>query len=427
MDGIKEETMSLSWWQMSIIKVAGMVCLPVLIVGSEIGKKYGLVQAALAILLGNLCLFLLGLAKCNMAVRNKCNTMENASNYFGVSGTKLFSLNIIVSLIGWFAIQLNIISLSLEKAVSLLSNNSFTLPTLSYNLFLGTCITMVALYGIKGLNRLASICAPLLIATVGYSLYAVSKQGMPVTIAPFQYSFQGISLVIATAITAIIDLPTYYRFSRSKRDGQLSLFITFIIALPILEFAGSYIATKIPGDNFVDVLSGVGGPMWQLWIAFFLIFAGWTTNNTNLYSAAVALEQLVWKKNSVARYVLVGAVGTALSCLNLISSFAPILNAMGILVSSMGAVIICNYGFNQIFDKNVNEYGNYHYIINIVSWAIGTIFGFCNMFKFVSITGIELLDAFIAGGLATLILLAGLPFLEKLKASASPVSKGNKT
>lgn len=414
MSELKEEGLYLSWWQMSIIKVAGMVCLPVLIVGAEIGKKYGLLQAALAIFLGNLCLFLLGLAKCSMSFKNKNNTMENASNYFGQSGTKIFSLNIIVSLIGWFAIQLSVIGLSLERAIAILSNNSFSIPTIYYNIFLGFCITSVALFGLKGLNRLATLCAPLLIFTVAYGLFAVSNQGSPVTLPPFQYSFLGVSLVMATAITAIIDLPTYYRYSRSLKDGQISLFISFIIALPILEFAGAYIATKIPGNNFVDVLSGIGGAYWQLWIAFFLIFAGWTTNNTNLYSASVALEQLCWKKNEIARSFLVGILGTALSCFNLINSFAPILNAMGILVSSMGAVIICNYAYNQIFKKNVSEYGSIHYLLNIFSWAIGTIFGFCNMFKIFSLTGIELIDAFLSGGLCTLILLANKSAIEKV-------------
>jgi purine-cytosine permease-like protein len=394
-----------NWWQLSSIQIGGVICLPVIVIGQTLYQTYGFASSIAAILLGNAILLLLGLATTKMSCEKRKTTPLNATEYFGETGVTFFALTMCVSLVGWFAIQLNMMSLSVFDLLALDKNQA--LPGVLSNLMLGSLITVAALYGIKSINFLSNLSLPLLIITLGYAFFTV--EDAPPSAPSVPLSFAGISMVIALAIAFVIDLPTYYRHAKTSKDGFISISIIFVLALPILEIVGVYLAAGSSGGTILDVLKRSNGNFWNLWVALFLILAGWTTNNINLYSGAVCLEPLLKIKSEKLRTLLFGGVGTFLSCFNFLNHLIIVLDVMGIFVASMGSVIITRYLIEQV--KKLPVTSN-DYPCHFLAWMLGLAMGFSSL-NGVSLTSIPVLDATIGSSLGTFFVLIQRKYSEK--------------
>lgn len=379
-----------NWWQLSSIQIGGAICLPVIMIGHFLCQTYGFTSSVIAILIGNGILLILGLISAKMSYEKKKTTMDNARDYFGEMGSSFFSLTMVFSLLGWFGIQLNMMSISMIDLLSLDSNYLISLNTI-----LGLLITFVALRGISAINLLANLSLPLLVLTLVYSLFTLKSKS---EISHYPISIVGASSVIAMAIAVVIDLPTFFRHAKSCKHGFISIVIIFGLALPSLEIIGVYLSSGIAGGTILDVLKRQEGPFWNLWIGLFLILAGWTTNNLNLYSAVICLEPLLKNNSEKKRTLMIGVFGTLLSCFNLLDNIEIVLDIMGILITSMGTVIITRYLLSQF---NHSHFFAQNHLWNILAWTLGISAGFFSLAG-ISFTTIPVLDAAIGAGLAAL-------------------------
>ena len=396
-----------NWWQLSSVVIGGLLCLPVIMIGQTLSQIYGFSTAIISILAGNAILLLLGIFTAKMSCERRKTTMENAIVYFGQTGVVFFSLSMIFVCLGWFAIQLNVMSIAVVDLLSIQSSKPAW--TRVFDVGLGLAIIMTAVRGIKALNLLANLSLPLLVGTLGYGLFSVERSTI-VSVEP-SLSWGGVSVIIAMAITMIIDLPTYFRHAVSQRDGLISIVLIFAVALPIMEIAGVYLASGVSEGTILDVLKMNHGYIWNIWIAVFLVLAGWTTNNLNLYSASVSLGVVAKSSSMEARTWMIGCFGTLLACFDVLSHLVSVLNTIGVLISSMGAVIITRYILEQLSGIPVTARDQSKHLI---AWAMGLLFGFCGM-NGLSLTNISGLDAMIGAALGTLsTLYKEVPFYEKI-------------
>jgi len=385
----------LNWWQLSSIQIGAAVCLPTLMVSQEICKAYGFTSAIAAIIIGNAILLFLGLISAKMSCEKQKTTVENALEYFGEKGTTLFAAMMGITLLSWFGLQLNLMSLSVLDLFSIEASRDTWLIIL--NAALGLIITLVALYGMRALNLLADLSLPLLIGTLAYALFTAEQK-------PFEeseFSLGGISLVIAIYIAGVINLPTYFRHARSLKDGILSAVIIFGVALPVLEIVGIYLTLGHAQGTILDVLKRHDSTLWNLWIALFLILAGWTTNNLNLYSIVDCFNQLIKNQTAKGRTLLGGGLGTFLACFNPLNHLEIVLSMIGILVISMGGVILARYSlalFNGLAVTKQDE--RWH----LAALLLGIGMGFYGILGY-SLTSIPVLDAALGAGLGTCLIL----------------------
>lgn len=392
-----------NWWQLTSIQLGGAICLPVIMVGQLLATKYGFLSAIIALLVGNGLLLLLGLAAAQMSLKKRVTTVENARDYFGARSSKLLASAMIICMLGWFAIQLNLMSLSLADTIQIIYGQN-PLSSTVMTLILGTLITIVALKGIEALDRFATITMPLLIGTMGYALYNAYTAGNSKSIALLSdgqiggLTLAGVPLVIATCIAVVADLPTYYRFAASRRDSFASIAFLFLLAVPVIEFVGVYMGSQIGGANIIETLTANGGSLWHLWIGLFLLFAGWTTNNTNLYSAAVCLKNILPKYSQALCTIAIGIAGTLLASVNLLQNFELVLEAMGIMIASMAAVILTRF----VTQLSGPQDSGQNYKLNLICWAIGLAVGCLSLFGIVGITYSGLIDSWISASGATI-------------------------
>lgn len=374
----------LNWKQLASIEVGGAICLPVIMVGHKLCAAYGWPSAILGILLGNALLLLMACATVFMSAEHRLSTPENAKKYFGENGAKLFALLLLMAKTCWFALQLNMMVLSIQEIFQI----SAMLPI---TIGLGICILAVAMHGLKALSALSSISMPILVITMAAAMYLADQRGEAMDFD--RLSFGSISIAIGAAITAVIDMPTYFRHVKSTKDGLTAVLILFAVAIPIIEGVGVYLAYHNPAETVVATLMKPNTFLWNLWILFFMLLAGWTTNNTNLYSAAVCLGAICKNIKEKACLAIIAICGTCLALAQVLDHFGLFLQMLGIFVGSMGAVILTNY-ISQATPKIA---------VSLSAWGLGVAFGLMNLFQMLSLTPIAVLDAYLIATLLTLL------------------------
>lgn len=366
-----------NWKQLSSIQVGGVICLPVIVIGQTLGREYGLYSSLIAIALGNLFLLALAIITAIMSHQEKKTTAENTSALFGRGGGIFFAYVMLLSLLGWFGIQLNLMTLALLDLTYWSSPCAFLMS----NILIGSVMTLGGLYGIKGLNLLSDLSIPLLLMTLLYALFTPQEE--TVTSSLHSLEWGGISMVIATAIAAVIDLPTYFRHASTKKDAVIAVIAIFGLAIPLIEGVGVYLGVTRGGESVIHLLKGTH-PLWNLWIGLFILLAGWTTNNANLYSGVISLEFIWPKATFLVRTLTVGGVGTFLGCCDLLNHLELVLDLLGIGISSMGALMIFYYLFNAREHKQALFF----------VWGVGVLLGLTSLMKVISICSIPILDAF---------------------------------
>ncbi|MDP1836322.1 MAG: hypothetical protein Q8K75_10415 [Chlamydiales bacterium] len=367
-----------NWKELSSIYVGCTVCLPVIIIGQELCLHYGMLAAVASIFLGNAVLFCLGWVATLIGAKERRSTPEQAQKIFGTVGGRLFAATMICSMIVWFAIQLNVMCDSAQEALGV--------PAIVLNILFGLAITLCARKGIGALSRMAAMCAPLLAVTIIWALVQAPIPSMP-TVTEWP-GLRGVSLVMATAIAMVIDIPTYFRYARTTMDGIITNALVFLVALPLVEGIGVYLSAGMTEGTILQALQGSGGTIWCIWIALFLLIAGWASNNTNLFSAVISAEVLAPTISHDKRTLALGAFGTLLACLNVGQHVEQVVTVLGIGVSSMGGAMIAAYLLNSTATMR-----------NLFSWSLGYGVGLLAFFQIITLSDIALLDAFVCSGL----------------------------
>ncbi|MBS4167674.1 hypothetical protein [Parachlamydia sp. AcF125] len=390
-----------NWWKLSSIQIGGVVCLPMIMIGHTLNQQYGFASAIGGILLGNAILLLMAVVITHMTCNNRKTTMENAIEYFGKKGVSFFALTMSISSLVWFSVQLKVMSLSFLDIFGISPENR--LLEFMANTIFGLLITFVVFYGIRAMEIISNISMPLLLLTLGYAWFTAEADTTQTNHLPF--TFAAISTVMGMAIVYVIDLPTFMRHARSSKDGMISILIIFVLTMPMLEIIGVYLAAGKTG-TIIDVLKRYNGPVWNLWVSLFLILAGWTTNNMNLYSGSTSARSIFPKLDYPfnSTILIVGLLGTLLANFDLLTHLNLVLEVMGVVVTSMGAVIITRYLILLISGQAITSKD---YPWHFAAWFIGTVAGILSMNGF-AISSVSAIDAAIAAHLGTfLILLSG--------------------
>lgn len=374
------------WWQLLSIQAGGTICLPVIMIGQLVCQKFGWLAALLSVGLGNLFLLAIGYLLASLSTYRPQSTVEHAASYFGERGKLLFASFMMFSMLGWFGIQLNVMSLSCEQLL-----NMFGIATTYHvrNVGIGIIISAVMCLGMKAMKGLSYFCAPLLGLTLLYAT-CFSEGSLP-SVAPLTISWLGgLSLIIGANIAAVIDLPTYFRHAKSGKDAKICILMLYGIIVPFIEIVGIYLSAVTGGDSILDVLQKGHGALWMMWVSCFVLLSGWATNNANLYSSVTSSYSLPGRFSPIIRTLILGIIGTAIACFNPLGNIEHILDLLSVTIGGMGAVILANY----LLERSNSKYRNLPWS-TFASWLSGIIIGIFSFFFHGLTTGVPAFDAFV--------------------------------
>ncbi|MCX6989871.1 MAG: hypothetical protein NTX49_02220 [Chlamydiae bacterium] len=273
---------SQSFWQLAFIQSSAQG-LPVILVGGKIAQTYGAGAAILAILIGNLVLWVIGIAIILMAFRGRKNAIQNIEEYVGFWPSILACLVLTAAFLSWFMLQ----NKNFAAALGPLPHLKGT-PQIEYTTMLSFGISFLAYWGIRLIKKVSCLFPFLL----GYVVYSMITYSSPISlVGTWAISFPAIVAIIALTLPGIMNLPTFFRHARSVSDGILALTLMTIFVSLFQIFSVVMVITD-PSDFFAKVLPMNPGFFSYLLPMGFIVISLISVNLVNIYFASAGWETI---------------------------------------------------------------------------------------------------------------------------------------
>ena len=346
------------------------------VTGATVGFKMPFKDAVLACATGNILLILvatlLGIISCQTGL----TTSVLARKSMGARSSSILSLLLALSAVNWIAVNADTFS----KLI--LSNFSWWPIPVSITAILVVAIwAQSAIRGVKGLefvSWLGTPCAVLLTIVcaiaIGKSAGGYDAVFTYVPASDVQISFAaGSTSFVGAWIFGCIVSPDVCRYAKKPSHVAIGAPIAVAVGLFGLEVIGIMTAQATGESGFVAATAALG-----VGILVFIcaIFCVWTTQDNNIYSAGLALQnvlkdtKLEGKVKHAWFAIGIAAAAAIFAAVGATKYLLPVVQTLSILLPPIPGMMIAEHFFvkNSKEDKTINW-------IAIISWVIGTVVG----------------------------------------------------
>lgn len=291
----------------------------------------------LVVVAGNLILGVYGALLGYAAAKTNISTHLLSQYSFGRVGSKLPSLMLAITQIGWFGVGVAMLAYPV--------NTFLGIPTYVLIILGGLAMIYAVTIGIKALEWLNFIAVPAILllgfASVGKAV--VDTEGglatlMDVTPAVSMDISLGIALAVGSFISGATLTPDFVRFAKSRKVGIWATIIGFTFGNSLMFIFGAIGAIATGHADISEVLAFQG----LLGAGIILLVLNiWTTNNNALYASSLGLVNIT----GIKRVHLVwgaGIIGTLLAEM-LYNNFVGWLTFLSIALPPIGGIIISDF------------------------------------------------------------------------------------
>ncbi len=364
-------------FDVAMVTAGFCICMSGLFTGASIAVGLDFKQAIIAGLIGNLILSVYGGAVGMAGAKEGVSTSLLARQGFGREGSKVVSLVLALTMLGWFSVQVGFFG----DTISAMFPNGGFLTTKYVAAFWGGILMMLtAYYGYKGISVLSKIAVPAIAIMSIIGIYAaINSAGgwnSIMAIKPSQDMSLGAGIVMvvgsfAAGASAQADIT---RYAKSPRVSWIATIIGYMIANLFIIMAGylTSLATGLGDLPSAMLRLGLGIPA-----LIVLIAAQWTTNDNNLYTSSLGLANIINVDRS--KIVLVtGILATLVGVAGLSNYFVNWLVILGIGVPPMAGIILADYFFISGQKYNYGKGTEYcKWNLNaFISWIIACLVGY---------------------------------------------------
>ncbi|WP_408007532.1 cytosine permease [Pseudalkalibacillus sp. A8] len=399
------------WLHLSLVWLGIAIALSATVLGGTLGGGLTLSQAILAALIGSFVLAVVS-AFCSMVGAKTGLSTGLVSRFaLGKFGSYAVSVVIAIALFGWFGVQLALFGSSFQNVLK----NTFGLEVnVTFLVILGgIMMTSTAVFGYQAIEKLSILAVPLMSLLLLASLWKVLEgrdfeeiSNAPLFGEPLPLGI-AISLVIGSlAIGAVIG-PDISRYAKSPKDAVFASFSGFLIGFSAVLIIAALLAKATSEVDIVQIMLGIG---WGTFAMLILILAQWTTNDNNLYSAALGFSVIFKKMPKYQLTIIAGTVGTIMAIAGIYDNFIPFLTFLSAFIPPIGGLYVADY----LLDKKKYQFQNLDKMqnvnpIGVSTWAISALFAFMttpqpNGFGLFTFTNASGLDAFIVAFVLQVIL-----------------------
>lgn len=390
-----------TWFSMGMIWGGVGISLGLLLTGGTIGDGMSLSGAVVAAFLGGLVLALIASATGIVGNNTHLSTAMVSLFTFGKKAILLIAFIQALGAYGWFAVQLGLFGDTAAAAWKELVGGA--LPTSISIIVGGLCMLTTAILGYKGLDALSKFAVPMLIVLMVASVWRILSEHSWAEISAFQGSGEpvsmgtGISLVIASFVVGAVIAPDVSRYSRSRGHTVAGAFLAFFIITPVVSVAGTLMSQATGTWDIVDIMLRLG---WGVLAMVLLMFAQWTSNDNNLYSAALGLAVIFRGLEKWQLTLIAGIVGIILALAGIYENFTTFLSVLGILIPPMAGVIVIDYFVikKYLYTTEAEPYIKQIRIIPTAAWAAGAVISVLTTYTGLTLTTVPALDGLIVAG-----------------------------
>lgn len=390
-----------TWLSMGLIWSGVGISLGLLLTGGTIGNGMTLPAATLASFFGGVLLALIASATGIVGNRTHLSTAMISRFTFGKQAILLIAFIQALGSYGWFAVQLGLFGET--AAVSWTSLTGGNLPGAVFILVGGLLMISTAIFGYKGIELLSKAAVPLLLLLIAASVWRIMSDHALTDLWSLQGSGEpvsmgvGISLVVSSFVVGAVIAPDISRYSKSSAHTVGGAVFAFAVVTPIVMICGTLMAQVTGTWDIVDITLRLG---WGVLALFLLMFAQWTSNDNNLYGAALALAAIFRGLQKWQLTLIAGLVGIALALAGIYDNFVTFLSVLGIFIPPMAGVIFSDYFFTRKY-RYATAAENLVRPVRIfpmAAWAIGSLVALLTTYTAFTLTSISAIDGLLIAG-----------------------------
>jgi len=294
-----------NFWQLASIQGASQSIIAAML-GGQLSKQYGAGTALVAICIGNFILWIIGLTIISMAAKDRKNAIENVYKSIGkVSGFAL-SIILVIAFLSWYMLDLQATTVALSNFF--LHNQDEKNVMIRLGAVLGLIIALVSTGGIRFIKHACVVVFPFLLFFVIYTLSTGDWSSL--SKSNWEFSFPATISVITLTLPGTVNLPTFFRHSRSIADSILALTLITLIYILFQSFS---IFTEVasPSEFLTKNVTSIASQTYLFLGLIFVVGSLFCLNLVNIYYASAAWELIVPHKRSPKEYAIIGLLGTA--------------------------------------------------------------------------------------------------------------------
>lgn len=372
----------------------GTMCgLPGYALSAQIAGALGFSAARTAFVCAGIICCVLASLTSYVGARTRMNLAMMSDHAFGTAGGRIVKTVIAVTLLGWVAVILSVFGTMFGAAVSRIYN--VEAPVAVIEAIAAAAIATVTLRGIRGLESVGKLIAPVLAILLAWTLYKGcpgASAELSQSIVPTMGIGAAISAVVGGFIVGILIQPDYARFVRHPIRAGFASGSALGVAFPlILTFTALPVARcGAPNLIAVMVMAGVGLPALMLLALGALIDGG-----ASLYSGSLSLTNEVRKFRLPWVVTSAAAGGLLLALLHAENYYLPFLSTLGVALPPVGALLVLHMltSWLRRADRGVSVSAEEFRMPALTAWVGGTVVGYLAMREVFTVTGIAALDS----------------------------------
>ncbi|WP_431889553.1 cytosine permease [Pectobacterium colocasium] len=229
-----------SWYVIALIWLAMGIDISGLFLGAFLSGGLPFSQAVSATLIGSAFLGVLAALCANVGYGCGLSTTLLSISVFGRLGGKIIGIFSAVSLIGWFAFQLDFFGVMLQKA---LLHYQFEPGRFLILVFGMVLMTSTAIWGVRALGKLSVFSVPLMLILIitGLVLAANTHPEIPLPIIKAPISMgSAISYVVSIWIVSAVMSPDIARYAKTRKDALLGAGLGFFLGNSSTNISGTH-------------------------------------------------------------------------------------------------------------------------------------------------------------------------------------------
>ncbi|MDH5695371.1 MAG: cytosine permease [Dehalococcoidia bacterium] len=403
-----------SWYNMGLVWGGVAACLACLMVGGLVGSMLTLTAAAIAVVCGSLITTVIGAIASTVGGRLNLSTPMISRFAFGDWGVYIVALVLAFGSYGWFAVQLGLFGETFKASYGIMTGITPGMIGLWLAIIIGGILmTASAVFGYRALAWLSLIAVVPIVLLMIASLVLVLGQYSwgellahpPANPAPLAVV---ISLVAGGFMVGAVITPDVSRYAKSAGHSVGGVLLGFFAFQAVIMYIGVILSHAVGEWDIVKIMLGLG---WGLVAMLVLVLAQWTTNDNNLYSAALSFSVVFRRWPKWWLTAAAGVIGIILALWGIYGRFPEWLMFLGVLIPPIaGAYIADYYLVNRDFYKfeNLPKVAKARWLM-LASWVVASFIGFCTTFPptgfgWFNITTIPAIDTFLIGFVLALIL-----------------------
>jgi cytosine permease len=317
--------------------------------GSGLAQMYDLKTTISVSIIGNMLLAIFGGLIAYIGGATRANTYMLLRYPLGRIGAIIGSLIVsALPLIIWFAVETWLFAIT----VNVIYPGHPLTSIVASSIWGGLLMMTTAYIGYKALSILSYITVPFWYTLIMIGLAAaIDLNGgfdilwriRPQTIAPLGI---GITYVFGLYAAGCVITSDVSRYGIKKWSGSIAWGVHVVLFMTFLLFAGAAMTLLTGAPNVIVAIAQIGLGVGALLLA---ILGQWTTNDNNLWSAALAWVNITGKLTKRVWVLITGVIGTAIAALwgglwgMSLDPFITFGILLGNFIPPVGAVLIADY------------------------------------------------------------------------------------